>query len=58
MSLPAQVAVDYENVDYFRQYVAPGYDLEHVIWVTSQTGQRKVNCYGLLRPLSPNSSRK
>jgi len=48
--LPAQVVIDYDNLDYFRKYVAPGYDLECVIWVTSQDGPRRVSCYGLLRP--------
>jgi DNA-binding beta-propeller fold protein YncE len=52
LSLPAQVAIDYLNLDFFRQYVAPGYELEYLIWVTSQTGPRKVSCYGLLRPAS------
>jgi hypothetical protein len=51
LSLPAQVVIDYDNVEYFRKYVAAGYDLEFIIWVTSQTGPRKVSCYGFLRPL-------
>lgn len=50
MELPAQVVIDYENLDYFRKYVAPGYDLEYVIWVTNQFGNRGVSCYGFIVP--------
>jgi DNA-binding beta-propeller fold protein YncE len=58
LSLPAQVVVDYSNVDYFRKYVAPGRDLEHVIWVTSQAGPRSISCYGFLRPSSEKEAPK
>jgi DNA-binding beta-propeller fold protein YncE len=56
LSLPAQVAVDYNNVDYFQKYVAPGREIEHVIWVTSQTGPRGISCYGFLRPSPGNEA--
>lgn len=56
--LPAQIVINYDNPDYFRKYVAPGYDLDCVIWVTSQDGPRKVSCFGLLQPKSPETTRK
>ena len=47
--LPAGLRVDYDNIRFFRQYVAPGYDLDHLIYITSQAGDRKVNVYGFLK---------
>ncbi len=52
MVLPVKVVIDYEHLDYFRQYVAPGYDLEYLILVTNQFGPWKINVYGFLRPLA------
>ncbi len=48
LCLPASVKVDYENVKYFESLVAPGYQLEHLILVTSQFGGNKVNIYGFV----------
>jgi len=50
MVLPAKVVVDYDHLDHFRQFVAPGYELEHLIFVTNQFGFWKVNVYGFVRP--------
>lgn len=47
--LPAGVKVDYENVEYFQKYVAPGYRCEYLILATSQFGSRKVNVYGFVK---------
>jgi DNA-binding beta-propeller fold protein YncE len=47
--LPAAVKVDYDNLKYFKKFVAPGYDLEYLIFVTSQFGYNKVSVYGFLR---------
>jgi DNA-binding beta-propeller fold protein YncE len=41
--LPAQVAIDYDNLPYFRQYVAPNFQVEYLVFVTSQFGSRRVN---------------
>ncbi|MCU7925114.1 MAG: 6-bladed beta-propeller [Candidatus Thiodiazotropha sp. (ex Dulcina madagascariensis)] len=46
INLPTAVAVDYDNVEYFRQYAAPDFNLEYVILVASQFGVSKVNVYG------------
>jgi DNA-binding beta-propeller fold protein YncE len=47
--LPAGIAVDYENVSQFQKYVAPGFKLEHLIFVTNQAGMQKVSVYGFVR---------
>jgi DNA-binding beta-propeller fold protein YncE len=47
--LPAGVAIDYSNLGLFQKYVAPGYKLEHLIFVTNQVGTQKVSVYGFLR---------
>ena len=47
--LPASVKVDYDHVGYFQKYVAPGYQCEYLILVTSQFGDNKVNVYGFLK---------
>jgi DNA-binding beta-propeller fold protein YncE len=45
--LPAQVAVDYTSIPYFQRYVDPKFEVEAVIIVTSQFGDRLVNVYAL-----------
>jgi hypothetical protein len=44
--LPAQVVVDYDNLSFFQQYVAPDFEVEYLLFVTSQFGERLVNVYG------------
>jgi DNA-binding beta-propeller fold protein YncE len=46
--LPAGLCVDYEHLKHFQQYVAPGYRLEHLIFVTNQAGPNKVSVYGYI----------
>ena len=46
--LPAKVVIDYDNLDYFRKYVDPGYDLKYLVLVTSQFGPDKLNIYGAI----------
>ena len=46
--LPAGLTIDYENVNLFQQYVAPGQKIEYLIWVTNQAGPNKVSIYGFL----------
>ena len=41
--LPAKVAIDYDNLKYFQQYVAPDFQMEYLVLVTSQFGDRRVN---------------
>jgi DNA-binding beta-propeller fold protein YncE len=47
--LPAGLTIDYDNVDLFQQYAAPGYKLEYLILLTNQVGPNKVSVYGFLR---------
>lgn len=46
--LPADVAIDYDNVDLFRKYVHPDYNLKFIVLVTSQFGPRKIVVYGFI----------
>jgi hypothetical protein len=48
-NMPACVRVDYDAVDAFRDRVKEGYDLEFILFVTSQLGPYRVSVYGLLR---------
>lgn len=49
INLPAKVVIDYDNVDLFKDRVAPGLEIEYLILVTSQFGVNKVNVYGFLK---------
>jgi len=44
--LPAGIAVDYDHVDYFRNYIDKGFKVEYLVFVVSQYGDRKINVYG------------
>jgi sugar lactone lactonase YvrE len=46
MWLPAKIAIDYENVKFFRKYADPAFNLNYLIFVTNQYGPDKVNVYG------------
>jgi len=45
LDLPAKVTVDYDSVKYFLPYADPTFDVEHIIIVTNQMGDRMVNVY-------------
>ena len=47
--LPAGLRVDYDNVKYFQNLAAPGYEIDHLIIITNQAGDRKVSVYGFLK---------
>lgn len=36
MYMPLDICIDYENVKYFQQYAAPGFNIEYLVWLTSQ----------------------
>ncbi len=46
INLPTDIIIDYDNVDYFRKYAAPGFNLEYVVLVASQFGLNKVTVFG------------
>ncbi len=48
INLPAQILIDYDHVPLFQDKVAPGYKIGHLILVTSQYGDNKVNVYAFL----------
>jgi DNA-binding beta-propeller fold protein YncE len=41
--LPAKVAIDYDNLKFFEEYVQPQFEVEYLILVTSQFGERPVS---------------
>jgi sugar lactone lactonase YvrE len=49
INLPGAVRVSYAAADAFRERVAAGFDIEYVVFVSSQAGLHKVNAYGFLR---------
>ena len=44
-NLPAKVAVDYDNLKYFQDMVAPGFKPEFLVYVINQFGGHKVSVY-------------
>jgi len=48
-SLPAGVAVDYENVRYFEPFVAPGHKLDYLVLLTNQYGDPRISVYGFFQ---------
>ncbi|WP_243372497.1 hypothetical protein [Geotalea sp. SG265] len=46
LNIPADIAVTRENLDYFRKFADPSFEVEHLIFVTNQSGPRKISVYG------------
>jgi len=46
INLPTDVEIDYDHVELFQKFAKPGFDIEYLIFVTSQFGPFKVNVYG------------
>jgi sugar lactone lactonase YvrE len=46
LDLPAKVAVDYDHTALFASYAAPDFQVEYLVIVTSQVGDRKVSVFG------------
>lgn len=44
--LPAGICIDYVNVDYFRRYADPAFELEYLVIVVSQLGEQNLVIYG------------
>ncbi|MCL5024679.1 MAG: hypothetical protein M1497_15195 [Nitrospirae bacterium] len=44
--LPAKVIIDYENVKYFQRFIDPKFEVEYLVLVTSQFGDRMVSVFG------------
>lgn len=46
LTLPAGIFLDYDNIEHFKQYAAPGFEIEYLILVTSQfNAAQVVNVY-------------
>ncbi len=45
LRLPAKVTIDYDSLEYFRDYLQPGFEPEYLIFVTSQFGERRINVF-------------
>lgn len=50
MDLPADILVDYDHVDLFQKFAAPGRELEFIVMVSNQFGDHKITVYGFLKP--------
>lgn len=47
LNVPAGIDVTNQDLDFYQQFAAPGFDLEQVILVINQVGRYKINIYGL-----------
>ncbi|MEE4254267.1 MAG: hypothetical protein V2I50_09555 [Desulfuromusa sp.] len=47
LNVPAGVAVTDQDLAFYQQFAAPGFELEQVILVVNQVGRYKINIYGL-----------
>lgn len=46
LTLPAAIDIDYDNINLFKQYAAPGFEIEYLILVTSQFNKNQaINVY-------------
>jgi len=50
MAMPAKVAIDYENLEYFEKYLDPEFTLDYLVFVTNQYGPEKIGIYGFVKP--------
>ena len=46
MNLPTKIVLDYDNIEYFKQYAVEGANIEFLVLVTNQYGPNKVSVYG------------
>ena len=47
LNVPAGTDVTDQDLDFYQQFAAPGFDIEQVILVVNQVGRHKINIYGL-----------
>jgi hypothetical protein len=46
MNLPTKIALDYDNIEFFKQYAVEGANIEFLVFVSNQYGPNKVSVYG------------
>ena len=49
LTLPAGIFIDYENIDYFSEFIDKDFNVEYLILVASQYGPRKISIFGFGR---------
>lgn len=47
---PMDVIIDYDNLDYFRKYVQPRFELKYLVMITNQLSPDKLTIYGFVIP--------
>lgn len=45
INLPADIAINTDSISCFRKYIAPGFQVEYLLLVSSQFGPNKINVY-------------
>ncbi len=58
LNLPADIAVSRENLDYFKTFADPSFEVEQLIYVTNQAGPRKISVYGFGHSKDPGKFMK
>jgi DNA-binding beta-propeller fold protein YncE len=51
--LPSGVGIDYDNLEYFQQYVDKNFRAEYLVYVVNQAGFRKMNVYAFGEWIGP-----
>jgi hypothetical protein len=46
LDMPTAVAIDYDNVEYFREYADPDFEIDYLVVVANQFGANKIVVYG------------
>ena len=46
MNLPTKIVLDYDNIEYFKQYAVEGANIEFLVLISNQYGPNKVSVYG------------
>jgi len=46
LSMPTAIKIDYDNVEFFRKYAAPNFEIEYLVVVANQFGLNKVAVFG------------
>jgi hypothetical protein len=46
LELPSKVLLDYDNTDFYKRFVAPDFQVEHLVIVLNQYGPRRVSIFG------------
>jgi DNA-binding beta-propeller fold protein YncE len=54
--LPAGIHIDYDNLEYFSNYVDPNFRADYLIYVTNQAGPFKINVYAFGEYLAGGTS--